>query len=339
MADTERLGRHRQEPPTATGPANRQRRVWLIATIGCAVLVAVALVFVVPVVQGKPGATSGGIGSFTLPTKPDSYLGWYPSGVPASYAGVTALTAAIGVKPSVVPYYSGWLEPFQPGFAKTVADNGAVLLVQMDPKNISIGAIAAGRYDSYLRTYADNVHAYRHPVILSFGHEMNGYWYSWSYKQTKPAVFVAAWRHIVTLFRQRGVDNVTWMWTVNIIDDPYYGEIHNPSPWWPGKSYVTWVGIDGYYYHPSTTFTSLFGPTIAAVREITTAPILISETSIAPAAGQSAKITDLFAGIHLYGLLGLVWFDVPHPEDWRLTNPAAIAEFRQEARKYKGASS
>ena len=29
------------------------------------------------------------------------------------------------------------------------------------------------------------------------------------------ATFVAAWRHIVTLFRAEGADNVTWLWTVN----------------------------------------------------------------------------------------------------------------------------
>ena len=29
---------------------------------------------------------------------------------------------------------------------------------------------------------------------------------------------MAAWRHIVTVFRQQGADNVTWLWTVNIID-------------------------------------------------------------------------------------------------------------------------
>ena len=55
-------------------------------------------------------------------------------------------------------------------------------------------------------------------VIIGFGHEMNGYWYSWGYRHTSPAVFVAAWRHIVTVFRQQGADNVTWLWTVNIID-------------------------------------------------------------------------------------------------------------------------
>ena len=126
-----------------------------------------------------------------------------------------------------------------------------------------------------------------------------------------PALFVAAWRHIVTVFRQQGADNVTWLWTVNIIDTAR----RDPSPrrGGPASSYVTWVGIDGYYLKPSWTFASLFGPTIKAVRALTLDPILISETGAGPAAGQPAKIADLFAGARAYGLLGFVWFDAKGP--------------------------
>ena len=190
--------------------------------------------------------------------------------------------------------------------------------------DISITAIASGRYDAYLTSYAQAVRAYRHPVILSFGHEMNGIWFSWGYRHTSPAVFVAAWRHIVTLFRAVGTRNVTWLWTVNIIKTQH-GQIPSPAPWWPGSSYVTWVGIDGYYLKPSWQFVPIFGPTIAAVRELTGDPILIAETSATPAASQPAKIPDLFAGIHTYGLLGFVWFDDVASHDYRINGPAAIA--------------
>ena len=50
--------------------------------------------------------------------------------------------------------------------------------------NVSIAAIASGQYDGYLSAYAEAVRAYRRPVILSFGHEMNGNWYSWGYQNT-----------------------------------------------------------------------------------------------------------------------------------------------------------
>ena len=145
---------------------------------------------------------------------------------------------------------------------------------------------------------------------------------------------MAAWRHIVNVFRQQGADNVTWLWTVNIID-MQRGNIPSPAPWWPGSSYVTWVGIDGYYLKPSWTFAPLFGPTIKAVRALTLDPILISETGAAPAAGQPAKIADLFAGIRAYGLLGFVWFDANGIRDWRLDSPAAVAAFRRGAKTFK----
>ncbi len=122
-------------------------------------------------------------------------------------------------------YYSGWFVPFQTGFATMAAENGAVPLVQMNPTGVSIPSIAAGKYDGYLSAYAEAVRAYRHPVILSFGHEMNGTWYAWGYGKTSPAAFVAAWRHIVTLFRALEVRNVTWLWTVNIVNNTQHGRI------------------------------------------------------------------------------------------------------------------
>jgi mannan endo-1,4-beta-mannosidase len=275
--------------------------------------------------------------NMTLPVKSDSYLGVYEPGAPASYTGITHFTAKTGIKPRLVVYYSGWFEPFQKGFATTVADHGAVPLVQLDPKNISLAAIASGHYDAYLTSYAKAVRSYHHPVILCFGHEMNGDWYSWGYHHTSPAAFVAAWRHVVTLFRAIGARNATWMWTVNIMHTG--GSISRPALWWPGREYVTWVGLDGYYYKPSWTFAPLFGPTITAIRELTHDPILIAETSVSPTTNQPAKIADLFAGVRLYGLLGFVWFNSVHDVDWRLSNPAAIAAFRRGAERSRRSAS
>jgi hypothetical protein len=102
---------------------------------------------------------------------------------------------------------------------------------------------------------------------------------------------------------------------------------------------VSWVGIDAYYDYSSSTFASLFGPTIAAVRQLTGDPILIAETAVAPAAGQPAKIADLFAGVRLYGLLGFVWFDSANVENWRLSSPAAVAAFRHSAETYDRSAS
>ena len=337
LTERMRAGRHQTGP--TSGTPGRRKRLRLAAAVGIGILLAVACVEVL-----SAGITVGGghvappprrvaLPHGYLPTVPGPYLGLYVHGVPTSYAGITSFTKATGVRPNLALYYSGWLEPFRASFAGEAFRMGAVPLVQLCPTDVSVAAIASGHYDNYLRSFGEAVRSYRHPVVLGFGHEMNGRWYSWGYRHTSAAVFVAAWRHIVTVFRSVGARNVTWMWTVNAIHLEG-DEIPNPAAWWPGKSYVNWVGIDGYFRNASSQFASVFGPTIAAVRELTADPILVSETGAAPSTGQAAKIASLFAGVHAYGLLGFVWFDAVGDADYRITSPAAIAALRQGAKTY-----
>jgi hypothetical protein len=299
------------------------------------------LVSVVIVVAGVTFAASrlvspaapAGAGATALPVTPASYLGVYEKEALASYQPVTAFTRAAGRPPNLVGYYGGWGEPFEVSFAATVRRHGAVTLLQWDPTLASVPRIAAGGYDGYLRSFADSVRAFGSPVVIGFGHEMNAYWYSWGYRHTPAATFVAAWRHIVTLFRARGARNVTWLWTVQA-DEPGTSPV---AAWWPGGNYVTWVGIDGYYYRPGETFFSIFGPTIAEVRMFTGRPVLLSETAVGPQAGAAAKIPGLFAGMREYGTLGLVWFDIAqhdgiYHQDWHVEDdPASVAAFRHAA--------
>jgi mannan endo-1,4-beta-mannosidase len=274
------------------------------------------------------------------PTQSVRYLGVYEPGAPNSYSGIDQFSQAVGRKPNLVLYYSHWLVPFNLRFATVAAEHGAETIVQIAPRNVSLAGIANGQYDAYLRAYARAVKAFGRQVILSFGHEMNGYWYSWGFTHTSAATFVSAWRHIVTVFREEGARNVTWMWTVNIVGLP--NRAPNPSPWWPGKSYVNWVGIDGYYRTSSSTFALVFGPTVADVRELTSDPILVAETAAEASVGQASKIADLFSGVRAFGLLGFVWFDqddysISSPGEkqyWRLTSPAALAAFRRDAKAW-----
>jgi mannan endo-1,4-beta-mannosidase len=319
---------------THQNSATPRRRGRRLLTAVAAVVVAAAIAAGV-VIYNRSAETTGPL-PVKLPPSTASYLGVYTTGLPDSYAKVAAFKSATGAKPDVVMYYNGWYVPFPQKFATTVASNGEVPLIQLDPDNIKVSAIASGRYDGYLSQYAEAVRAYGHPVILSFGHEMNGTWYSWGFGSTSPAAFVAAWRHVVTLFRTLGAKNVTWLWTVNIINDTRTGLIPRPTPWWPGGSYVNWVGIDGYYLKPNWKFAPLFGPTIAAVRQLTTAPILIAETGAVQTADQPAKINDLFTGIRQYGLLGFVWFDSinRNHQNFRIDSQAAIAAFHRGASSY-----
>jgi mannan endo-1,4-beta-mannosidase len=326
-----------------------RRLIAIVVGVCVVVLAAVAAADVVKVRTplGQPPllAVSGrlSIGQFVhhhvvinLPAQSESYLGAYVKGVPYSYAPVETFAAAAGVHPNVALYYSGWFEKFQSTFAIQVKQGGGVPFIQIDPSKANFAAIVAGVYDTYLEEFATQVAGYGaktgQGVIIGFGHEMNGSWYPWGYRHVTPALFVAAWRHIVNVFREQGADDVTWLWTVNIIDTR--GGVPSPAPWWPGSSYVTWVGIDGYYYKPSWSFASLFGPTIKIVRGLTLDPILIAETGVAPVFNKPKKIADLFAGVRAYGLLGFVWFNAVGVRDWRLTSSADFAAFRNGAKTF-----
>jgi mannan endo-1,4-beta-mannosidase len=270
-----------------------------------------------------------------LPHSSTGYLGVFKPGAPPNYAPIENFARTIA-KPNLVGYYSGWAEKFPSSFAQKLHSHHQIPYVQIDPTYATVSQIAAGTYDAYLQTYADSVRDFGHAVVIGFGHEMNASWYSWGYehKDVPPATFVAAWRHIVTLFRADGADNVTWLWTINVDTPNKTGPI---AEWWPGKAYVTWVGIDGYYTSPKDTFSSVFGRTIDQVRRITNFPILLSETAVSPKTVRFAKITDLFDGLATYKMLGLVWFDMPSDagvlnQDWQIEgNRPAENAFRHGA--------
>jgi mannan endo-1,4-beta-mannosidase len=264
-----------------------------------------------------------------VPTPASPLVGVYEPGAPGSWSQITKFTNATGVKPRIVVYYSAWNNPFSTSFAQAAWDRDAYVLVQIQPGGVSLASIAAGGSDAYLRSYAAAVVAFGHPVILSFGHEMNGTWYSWGEGRTPPATFVAAWRHVVRVFRAAGAHNVTWLWAVNSIA----GAASSLSQWWPGAAWVDWVGIDGYYFRATDTFGSVFGATIADIRTISSAPLLIAETAVGTTANRKDQIAGLFAGVRAERLTGVVWFDESqhaglYHQDWRLENdPSALAAF------------
>ncbi len=286
-------------------------RMVAVAAVAAAVLLASArwqtpLTSRPPVAPGPPPGPPGG--------------GVYEPGAPGSWAGVAEFTGATGVRPAIVVYYSPWNNPFAASFARTAWDHGAYVLVQLEPGGVPLASVAAGGSDGYLRGYADDVAAFGHPVILSFGHEMNGDWYSWGYGRTSPATFVAAWRHVVGIFRAAGAANVTWLWAVNSVN----GASGALRQWWPGTAWVDWTGVDGYYFRPTDTFGSVFGQTIADIRAIRRgAPLLLAEPAGGPPPARERQIDALFAGVLAQRLAGVVWFDEAqhagiYHQDWRL---------------------
>jgi len=317
-------------PRRRTGP-----RFWPLAAALSAVAAGVIVAGVGVVLAHQPHDAR--LGAPALVATPDHYLGVAEANEIASYRPVSEFAATIGRQPNMVLYYTALGTPFYVRLAREASEHGAVTFVQMNPGRTSLSVVAAGRDDGYLRSFADSVRSFGGPVVIGFAPEMNASWDSWGWHHTKPAVWIAAWRHVVTLFRQQHARNVTWLWTINADVPGATGPIQR---WWPGSAFVDWVGIDGYYYYSSSTFATVFSPTINAVRALTSKPVLISETAIGQVAGQAAKMADLFAGIRASRVVGFVWFDETqhagvYHQDWRLEgHSAAIAAFRQALSTY-----
>jgi len=296
-----------------------------VATVLAIILATVSLV--VTAVRLFPGQSdSHPVVHAALAPSLASYLGVYEPG-PARYESIADFALEVNGQPNLVESFGGWATPFNEAYAEMLHQHGITPLVQIDPTDASVAAIAGGVYDDYLRLYADSVADFGHPVVIGFGHEMNASWYSWGDGHVPAATFVAAWRHVVTIFRQEGADNVTWLWTIQA-DGP---GIAAAESWWPGAQYVTWVGIDDFYTRPNDTFATVFGNTIKYVKTFTSKPVLLSETAVGPEPGQLTKILNLFKGMTEYKALGLVWFDVdqnagPNHQDWRIENNQTAAE-------------
>jgi mannan endo-1,4-beta-mannosidase len=321
--------------PNRQVPRYRPRRTRTVACCATALVLAAAVAGCVSLQARRDHSASRARRKRTAASA-EPYLGVFEPGDTASWSPVADFGDAAGRQPDIVLYYSGWQQPFPTGFARAAQAHGATVLVQLLPRHISMAAVAQGRYDAYLRPYATAVRAFASKVIISFAPEMNGNWYSWGWRHTPPAVWVRAWRHVVTVFRRAGARNVTWLWTVNR-QYPGSGPLRD---YWPGSAYVTWAGIDGYIDTRTETFGNVIAPTVAAIRQITSTPVLLSETAIGPAADPVAEMPGLFRGVTADRLLGLVWFDQAqhggiHHQDWRLEDdPAAMAAFHAALHAY-----
>jgi len=316
-----------------------------------------ALAMILPVVAAVALGFSLVTTSHALPRRP-GHLGSPPQSVPADTAACTSRSPAtpfvgvavnppvkpavaefknaVKVRPGLVELYLAFGSSFRASSAGQVVESGAMPLVQINLYNVHVADIAAGKWDHYLRRFAASVRAFKCQVALSLGHEMNGIWYPWGYSHLKPSVFVSAWRHIVDVFRSQQAGNVTWVWTVNVRSR------WSPSPvdWWPGSSYVDWIGIDGYYRTKRQTYNSMFAPTVRIVRGLSsTKPAFIAETAVSPSALPSAQLQDLFSSVRMNHLTGFVWFNVVAKDDWLVQDdPAVQRVFGKDAGRYFGIS-
>jgi mannan endo-1,4-beta-mannosidase len=241
-------------------------------------------------------------------------------------APVNAFAASAGRKPDIIGQYVAWGTSFDTQAVTAAWSYGAMYYIAWEPYDTTAAAIAGGQSDRYITKFADAVRTLNLPVAISYGHEMNGNWYPWGTDQTSASSFVAAWRHIHNLFIQAGASNVIWVWNPNIINPVPQVQL---EPYWPGDAYVDWVGITGYF--PTSgpeTFATLYGPTLTEIRQFTTKPVIIAETSVETGPSDIQALHSLVVGVKRRpGVLGFIWFDFNKDGvDWQIESRPTVGD-------------
>ncbi|HYY74547.1 MAG TPA: glycosyl hydrolase [Solirubrobacterales bacterium] len=258
-------------------------------------------------------------------------LGAYVPNAPEDAAALDGYAAMVGRKPDIVMKYSNVTDPLLTSTevsnlearAETPMVTWQLYKSGWSGPTISLGDIAAGAYDDYLRRAANLAQSLPFEVMIRFGHEMNGDWYPWS---GHPSAYVDAWRHIVAVFRREGATNVKWVWSPNVDLGSYPF-----ARYFPGDSWVDYVALDGYNWGTAgvgtdrwQTLSQVFSSSYKAITQMSTKPVVIAETSSSEVGGDKAAwiregflrtIPQQFPRVR-----AVVWFDRWMEEDWRVNS-------------------
>jgi mannan endo-1,4-beta-mannosidase len=306
----------------------------MVATAGCGALRSAGQASTAT----AAGGAAGGAGAPAQHTVPEQqvvsatkyqdptgkFFGVEAQGAPDSLTPVQTAAAEVGKSPNMIGEYIAWNSPFDATAATNSLSSGALYYMVWEPYGTTETAIADGKSDAYITQFAEAVRDFAKPVAISFGHEFNGYWYPWGTTGTSAAEFVAAWRHIHDLFVKAGAKNAIWIWNPNVIDAAPDVEL---EPYWPGSSDVQWVGLTGYFGTTGPdTFDAVYGPTMSEIRDFTSKPFIIAETSVESGPDETTSVDSLFNGVESSSdVLGLIWFDYDkNGVDWTIDDRAEV---------------
>jgi hypothetical protein len=195
----------------------------------------------------------------------------------------------------------------------------------------TISSIANGGHDDYIRRTAGEMKAVGRRFILRPFAEMNGDWYMLFSSQ--PQAFLAAWKRIVSIFREVGASNVEFFWCPNVS----YNGIYPWEAYYPGDAYADWVGLDGYNWgaaksNPWQYFGEIFTADLDKLAKLYPAKRqIIGEFACHPHGGDKpAWIADVRSYLKTNRhpmLAALIYYDFnADGANWSISEPAAAQD-------------
>lgn len=218
-----------------------------------------------------------------------------------SESDVLGLETAIGRKIVIDNQYSNWADfstVIPPAQAAWDIAGSRIPMISWktsypghSPGCATWSAIVTGAYDAQLIDQAAAIQALGGTVMIRWHYEMEhpqggDCFYDVDVNAdpvTAGAEYVAAWQHVVDLFRAHSVTNVQWVWAPGA--DAFSDKFGNPDVLWqdfyPGDPYVDWIGVD--VYNKSWTavlpiltyapFVNFYNQTVGTGK-----PLMLSET-------------------------------------------------------------
>jgi len=227
------------------------------------------------------GQDMGAIGGFPKPNN-DGYVDHIdikPGGV-TTYTGLTKLG---GLK-TLVNLYSG------DTWAQAIIDNpiyaNSVLVIGLHMVDQEKSA-ANGELDAQIKMLGEWIKQTKRPVFLRIGYEFDGTWNHYD-----PESYKAAYKRLVTKFRELQVTNCVTVWQAST--SPVNGKQADIGKWYPGDEYVDWIGYS--WFLSSANQIKLTDGLLAFAREHKK-PVMVCES--APQGYDNARLTqrNIYKGI------------------------------------------
>lgn len=249
-----------------------------------------------------------------------------------------------GKKPSMAMMFHGWNangnRDFPIEFCQQADAGGYIPHITWEPM-MGLTELMSGKYDADIRKYGQAIAKFGKPIILRFAHEFNGDWYPWSMVDEKlvpTTTYISAYRYVHQKIQEAGGTNAQWVWAPNVVNGGK-NNLHL-GDYYPGDAYVDWIGMDGYNFGTSQSwsrwqsFAEVFGDLYTWIEKVhPNKPIFISEMGTSATGGDKAAwITDMFYQLeHKFpNVKAFVWFNINKETDWRFTdNQNSVEAFKK----------
>ncbi len=214
-----------------------------------------------------------------IPLPPDGFLyhGVYPGGTTGEESDLTlddlrSYEAVVGKTAAWVYFSHNWYEgrAFPLQTASWIRTAGSIPFIRMMLRSsatqdtsepaFTLQAILDAEFDSELTAWCESAGDFATPLLVEYGTEVNGEWFSWNgywngggdggaygspAQPDGPERFRDAYRHIIQICRDAGAFNLTWVFHVNAGDWP--AEAWNAfENYYPGDEWIDWLGVSLY---------------------------------------------------------------------------------------------